>query len=65
MKNGLIVRHLPNGNIIQIKDSSLENPGPDTEVDRIHLKDGVVVRHFHNLDSEVLWPNGEIAKFSR
>lgn len=65
LKNGLIVRHMPNGDIVQIKDSSLENPKSDTEVDRVHLQDGIVVRHFHSLDCEVLWPNGEVARFSR
>lgn len=65
LKNGLIVRHMPNGDIVQIKDSSLVNPTPSTEVDRVFLKGGIVVKHFHNLDCEVLWPNGEHAFFKR
>jgi hypothetical protein len=65
MKNGLIVRHMPNGDVMQIKDSSLETPKATTEVDRVYLRGGIVVRHFHNLDAEVLYPNGEHAHFSR
>jgi len=65
MKNGLIVRHMPNGDIMQIRDTSLENQKPTTEIDRVYLKGGIVIRHFHNLDCEILWPNGEFAKFER
>ena len=65
MKNGLIVRHMPNGDVMQIKDSSLDSPKPTTEIDRVYLRGGVIVRHFHNLDCEVLYPNGEHAHFSR
>lgn len=65
MKNGLIVRHMPNGDIVQIRDTSLENQKPHTEIDRVYLEGGVIIRHFHNLDCEVLWPNGEFAKFER
>jgi hypothetical protein len=63
MKNGLIVRHMPNGDIVQIRDTSLSNQKPNTEIDRVYLSGGIVIRHFHNLDCEVLWPNGEFAKF--
>jgi hypothetical protein len=43
----------------------LTNPKSSTEVDRVYLQGGIVIRHFHNLDSEVLWPNGECAVFNR
>mmetsp|Transcript_39736 Transcript_39736/g.60903 ORF Transcript_39736/g.60903 Transcript_39736/m.60903 type:complete len:97 (-) Transcript_39736:120-410(-) len=26
---------------------------------------GIIIRHFHNKDAEILWPNGDIAKFER
>jgi hypothetical protein len=48
MKNGLIVRHMPNGDIIQIQDSSLSDRTDHTEIDRVYLNGGTVVRHFAN-----------------
>lgn len=68
LKNGLVVRHMPNGDIVQVKDHSLEvgaKPSPTAERDRVHLAGGIVVRHLHNLDCEVLYPNGEHAYFDR
>jgi len=63
MKNGLIVRHMPNGDIIQIQDSSLVDRTDHTEIDRVYLAGGTVVRHFANQDCQVLYPNGEVAYF--
>lgn len=66
IKNGLIVRHMPKGEIVQIKDTFLEaSDDPTREVDRVYLPKGIVVRHFANLDCEVLYPKGEIAQFNR
>jgi len=65
MKNGLIVRHMPNGDIVQILDSSLMDRKDHTEIDRVFLSGGIVIRHFANLDAEILYPNGEHAKFDR
>lgn len=65
MKNGLIVRHMPNGDIVQLVDSSLVDRKPHTEIDRVFMKDGIVVRHFANLDCEILYPNGEVAHFQK
>lgn len=67
IKNGLIVRHMPKGEIVQIKDTALEVTDSDAnrEVDRVYLPKGIVVRHFANLDCEVLYPKGEIAHFNR
>jgi len=39
---------------------------PNDEKDRVILKkSGVVVRHFKNRDAEVLFPNGEVARFNK
>lgn len=65
MKNGLIVRHMPNGDIVQIQDKTLIDRKDHTEIDRVFLNGGVVIRHFANLDAEILYPNGEHAKFER
>lgn len=73
MKNGLIVRHMPNGDVIQTHDCTIFDRKPSTEIDRVYMMGGkkpgdlrgIVVRHFANLDAEILYPNGEIAKFSR
>ena len=66
LKNGLIVRHMPCGEIVQIKDHQLEKSNdPKREVDRVYLPKGIVVRHFANLDCEVLYPKGEVAEFNR
>ena len=65
LKNGLIVRHMPNGDVVQIKDQSLTDPTAKTEIDRVYVKGGVIIRHFHNLDCEVLCPNGDYAFFER
>jgi len=56
---------MPNGDIVQIMDSSLQNPKPKTEVDRVFMQGGIVIRHFHNLDAEALHPNGDYAYFNR
>ena len=77
MKNGLIVRHMPNGDVVQIHDATLIDRKPRTEIDRVYMMGGekaegeekrmrgIVVRHFANLDAEILYPNGEFAKFER
>lgn len=65
MKNGLIVRHMPNGDIVQIQDKSLIDRKDNTEIDRVFLNGGIVIRHFANLDAEILYPNGEHASFDR
>jgi hypothetical protein len=65
MRNGLIVRHMPNGDIVQILDASLMDRKDHTEIDRVFLSGGIVIRHFANLDAEILYPNGEHAKFDR
>jgi len=56
---------MPGGEVVQILDTSLEDPKPTTEVDRVYLRGGTIIRHFHNLDCEVLWANGEYAQFNR
>lgn len=60
---------MPNGDIVQISDSALgrEDGGAkaSSERARVHLRGGVVVRHFHNEDCEVLYANGEHAYFNR
>ena len=60
---------MPNGDIVQIRDSSLVKdegkPKATSERARVHLRGGVVVRHFHNEDCELLYANGEHAYFSR
>lgn len=39
---------------------------PTDEKDRVVLREsGVVVRHFKNRDAEVLFPKGEVARFSK
>ena len=65
LKNGLIVRHLADGKIVQIKESSLENTDSKREVDRVYLPRGIVVRHFSNHNAEVLHPYGDVAHFDR
>jgi hypothetical protein len=56
---------MPNGDIVQILDSSLMDRKEQTEIDRVFLSGGIVIRHFANLDAEILYPNGEHAKFDR
>jgi len=65
MKNGLIVRHMPNGDVVQLFDHSILDRNPKTEIDRVYMKGGIVVRHFANLDCEILYPSGEFACFNR
>lgn len=65
MRNGLIVRHMPNGDVVQIRDSALCGDEPTSEKARVHLRGGVVVRHLHNDDCEVLYASGEYAYFHR
>jgi hypothetical protein len=43
----------------------LKNPDPKTEVDRVFVKGGIVIRHFYNLDCEILCANGDYAYFKR
>ena len=54
---------MPDGEIVQIKDSFLEasNSEDKREVDRVYLPKGIVVRHFSNLDCEILYPRGDVA----
>lgn len=63
MKNGLIVRHLPNGDIAQLLEHSLEDRKAHSEIDRVFTDQGVVIRHFANLDCQILYPTGEVAHF--
>jgi len=65
MKNGLIVRHMPNGDVVQLFDHSIFERTPKTEIDRVYMRGGIVIRHFANLDCEVLYPNGDFATFNR
>lgn len=66
MKNGLIVRHMPNGDIIQQFETTFEpSDSKRREIDRVFMQEGVVVRHFENLDCQVLYPNGDVANFFR
>ena len=65
MKNGLIVRHLPNGDIVQLLEHSLEDRKAHSEIDRVFTNKGTVIRHFANLDCQVLYPSGEVANFHR
>jgi hypothetical protein len=65
IKNGLIVRPMPNGDIVQILDSSLLDRKPHTEIDRVFLPGGTVVKHFANQDCQVLYSNGEVASFDK
>lgn len=58
---------MPEGDIVQFTEDQLINiANPHDEKDRVILKkSGVVVRHFNNRDAEVLFPNGETAKFNK
>jgi len=38
---------------------------PHTEIDRVYLKGGIIIRHMANLDCEILYPSGEFANFDR
>ena len=51
LKNGLIVRHMPNGDIVQMLEKSLNSTDKKRETDRVYIKDGIVIRHFSNLDA--------------
>lgn len=61
LQNGLIVRHMPNGDIVQILEDSLQSDSPTREVDRVYMPNGVVIIHYHNQDCKVLFPTGEVA----
>jgi len=56
---------MPNGDIIQIKQDSLTDRNDHTEIDRVFIDSGCVIRHFANLDCQVLYPSGEVANFKR
>jgi len=67
LKNGLIVQLLGSGEVCQIHDTELSSEGKDdlSEANRLITRDGVVIRQLHNRDSEVLYPDGEVAHFSK
>lgn len=56
------------GDIVQFTEDQVfvDKLSPTDEKDRVILRlSGVVVRHFKNRDAEVLFPNGEVAKFNK
>ena len=67
LKNGLIVQLLGSGEICQIHDTELDSEGKDelSEANRLITRDGTVIRQLHNRDSEVLYPDGVVANFSK
>ena len=67
LKNGLIVQLLGSGEVCQIHDTELDSAGKDgkSEANRLITRDGVVIRQMHNRDSEVLYPDGVVARFSK
>lgn len=67
LKNGLICQLLGSGEICQIHDTELDSTGKDglSEANRLITRDGVVIRQLHNRDSEVLYPDGVAAYFSK
>jgi hypothetical protein len=57
-----------NGDIVQFTEDKIlcDSLNPHEEMDRIILRrSGVVVRHFKNRDAEILFPNGETARFNK
>jgi hypothetical protein len=62
LPNGLIVRHMPNGDVCQTTEAQMfdsDNP----EKDRVIIGKGIVIRHLRNTDAEILFPRGEKAYF--
>ena len=67
LKNGLIVQLLGSGEVVQIYETELdsENKDPKSEANRIITREGIVIRQLHNRDSEVIYPDGVVARFSK
>jgi len=67
LKNGLIIQMLGSGEISQTHDTELSSEGKDgnTEASRLVTKEGIVIRQMHNRDSDVLYPDGVVAHFSK
>ena len=65
--NGLIVKHMNDGNVVQMHEEQVFGTEPKEEKDRVFLfnSSGVVIRHFRNRDAEVLYPSGQHAFFSK
>lgn len=66
-KNGLILQLLGSGEISQMHDTELSSEGKDgtREMNRLTTREGIVIRQLHNRDSEVLYPDGVVAHFSK
>ena len=67
LKNGLIVQLLGSGEVCQMHDTELSSEGKDgaSEANRLITREGIVIRQLHNRDSEVLYPDGVVARFSK
>lgn len=67
LKNGLILQLLGSGEVMQMRDTELCSEGKEgtREMNRLITRDGTVIRQLHNRDSEVLYPDGVVAHFSK